>query len=114
MPIRINLLAETQAIEELRRHDPVKRMIFCAAFLVVLMLVWSSSLQLKAMLANKEVSDRQMQIQSQTNEIQRVLVNEKKMATFNEKLDALKKLTNSRFLQGNLLNALQRIKVDGV
>ena len=114
MPIRINLLAEAQAAEELRRRDPVKRMIFCAAFLVALMLVWSSSLQLKAMLAKKDVSDRLTEIQSRTNEFQRVQVDQKKMGDVKEKLDALNKLTASRFLQGNLLNALQLINVTGV
>lgn len=114
MPIRINLLAEAQAAEELRRHDPVKRMIFGGAFLVALMLVWSSSLQLKSMLAKKEVNDRQMLIQTRTNEFQQVLADQKKMAAYKEKLDALKKLSDSRFLQGNLLNALQLVRVDGV
>jgi hypothetical protein len=114
MPIRINLLAEAQATEELRRHDPVKRMIFCGAFLVALMLVWSSSLQLESMLAKKEVSDRQTQIQTHTNEFQRVLSEQKNMTEVKEKLEALKKMTGSRFLQGNLLNALQQVNVDGV
>jgi len=114
MPIRINLLAESQAAEELRRHDPVKRMIYCGAFLVALMLVWSSSLRLEAMLAKKEVGDRQTLIQSHTNEFNRILIDQRSMAVFKEKMDALKKLTNSRFLQGNLLNALQLVKVDGV
>ncbi len=114
MPIRINLLAEAQAAEELRRRDPVKRMIFCAAFLVALMLVWSSSLQLQAMLAKKDVSDRQTAIEARTNEFQRVQVDQKKMADVKAKLDALKKMTASRFLQGNLLNALQLVNVSGV
>jgi len=52
MPIRLNLLAEAQAIEEMRRHNPVKRAIWVGALLVCLMLVWSSSLQLKAMMAS--------------------------------------------------------------
>jgi hypothetical protein len=114
MPIRINLLAEAQAAEDLRRRDPVKRVIFCAAFLVALMLVWSSSLQLKAMLAKKDVSDRLTEIQTRTNEFQRVQVDQKKMADVKSKLDALKKMTASRFLQGNLLNALQLVNVSGV
>ena len=59
MPIRINLLAEAKAAEELRRHDPVKRVIFFGAFLVALALVWSSSLQLERMLGKKAVTDRQ-------------------------------------------------------
>src|SRR5208282_1090636 len=98
MPIRINLLAEAQAAEELRRRDPVKRMIYCGAFLVALMLVWSSSLQLKAMLAKKDVSDRQTEIQTHTNEFEQVQADQKKMADVKGKLDSLKKMTASRFL----------------
>ena len=40
MSIRINLLAEAQIAEDLRRRDPVKRAIFAGAFLVVLALVY--------------------------------------------------------------------------
>jgi hypothetical protein len=114
MPIRINLLAEAKAAEELRRHDPAKRAMFCGAFLVALALVWSSSLQLEAMLANKNVTDRQTEIAAHTNEFQRVLADQKKTAAAKEKLEALKKMTNSRFLQGNLLDALQQVTVDSV
>ena len=114
MPIRINLLSEAKATEELRRHDPVKRVIFCGAFLVVLMLVWSSSLLLEGMLAKKAVTDRQTQIELSTNEFQQVMINLQKIGEVKQKLEALKKLTDSRFLQGNLLNALQQAHVDGV
>ena len=114
MPIRINLLAEAKAAEELRRHDPVKRVIFVGALAVALTLVWSSSLQLQTMLSKKEVSDRQTEIAARTNEFQHVLLEQKKTAAANEKLMALKKMTNSRFLEGNLLNALQKVTVDGV
>src|SRR5208282_1923046 len=106
MPIRINLLAEAKAAEELRRHDPVKRVIFVGALCVALTLVWSSSLQLETMLAKKVVSDRQTEIAARTNEFQHVLTDQKKIADAKQKLDALKKMTNSRFLEGDLLNAL--------
>jgi hypothetical protein len=114
MPIRINLLAEAKAVEELRRHDPVKRVIFVGALCVALTLVWSSSLQLKTMLGKKEVSDRQTEIAARTNEFQHVLTDQKKTATAKDKLNALKKMTNSRFLEGNLVNALQQVPVDSV
>ena len=114
MPIRINLLAEAKAAEELRRHDPVKRVIFVGALAVAVTLVWSSSLQLETMLAKKTVFDKQTEIAARTNEFQRVLTDQKKTAAAKEKLNALKKMTNSRFLQGNLLNALQQVTVDGV
>jgi hypothetical protein len=114
MPIRINLLAETQAAEELRRRDPVKRVIFYGALLVALTLVWSSSLQLEVMLSNKEITDRQTEIQTRTNEFQLVQSNQKQVSTIKDKLGLLKQMTNCRFLQGNLLNALQKVNVDGV
>src|SRR5208282_5372049 len=106
MPIRINLLAEAKAAEELRRHDPVKRVIFVGALAVALTLVWSSSLQLETMLSKNAVSGRQMAIAERTNEFQHVLTDQKKTVAAKEKLKALKKMTNCRFLQGNLLNAL--------
>ena len=114
MPIRINLLAEAKAAEELRRHDPVKRVIFVGALAVALTLVWTSSLQLETMLAKKAVFDKSTEIAARTNEFQHVLTEQKKIADAKQKLDALKKMTNSRFLEGNLLNALQQVAVDGV
>jgi hypothetical protein len=114
MPIRINLLAEAKAEEEMRRHDPVKRVIFVGALCVALTLVWSSSLQLETMMAKSALSERQTEIAARTNEFQHVLLEQKKIGEAKQKLDALKKMTNSRFLQGNLLNALQQINADGV
>jgi predicted nucleic acid-binding protein len=114
MPIRINLLAEAKVAEELRRHDPVKRVIYCGAFLVAVALGWSSSLLLESMLAKKAVTDRRTAIELRTNEFQHVIISQQKIAEVKQKLDALKKFTNSRFLQGNLLNALQQVYVENL
>ena len=56
MPIRINLLAESQALEDMRRRDPVKRAIWVGVFLGLVILAWSSSLQLKAMVAKGKLN----------------------------------------------------------
>ncbi len=114
MPIRLNLLAEAQAAEELRRRDPIKRVIFGGVLVVVLMLVWWSWLQLRVIVANASLSQTKAQIESHTNAYQVVLVGEKKITEAKENLAALQKLTNNRFLQGNLLNALQEATVPGV
>ena len=114
MPIRINLLAEAQIKEELRRRDPVKRAMFFGTFLVVFALVWSSSLQLEVMISKKDLSKVQAEIMSRTNEYQTVLVSQKKVASINEKLTALQQLNTARFLHGNYLNALQLATMDGV
>jgi hypothetical protein len=114
MPIRINLLAEAQAAEDLRRRDPIKRVIFVAVLVVALMLVWWSWLQLRVMVANQHLSQVQAEIQSHTNAYQVVLVGQRKIAEAKQNLAALQKLTSSRFLQGNLLEALQHATVPGV
>jgi hypothetical protein len=114
MPIRLNLLAEAQAAEEARRRDPVKRAAWVSALLIVLILVWSSSLQLKAILINSEVSRLDSQINSQTNEYRQVLENQNRAADIKNKLEALRNLSANRLLQGNLLNALQKTTVDDV
>jgi hypothetical protein len=114
MPIRLNLLAEAQAAEDLRRRDPVKRVLWTAALLVVLMLVWSSSLQLKTMMANREVTRAEGLIKTFTNDFQQVLANQKKIEDVNLKLAKLQQLSSDRFLQANALNALQQTIVDNV
>jgi hypothetical protein len=114
MPIHINLLAEAQALEELRRRDPVKRAIWVGVGLVLVMLAWSCSLQLKAMLAKGELHRVTSQLSTRTNEFQQVLLNQTKLIQINRKLAALQQLTTNRLLHGSLLNALQQTTVDDV
>ena len=114
MPIRLNLLAEAQAAEEARRRDPVKRAAWVSALIIVVTLVWSSSLQLKAILINSEVSHLEAQISSQNNEYRQILDNQNRAADTKNKLEALRNLSANRRLQGNLLNALQKTTVDDV
>ena len=114
MPIRLNLLAEAQAAEEARRRDPVKRAAWVSALIIVLILVWSSSLQLKAILIHSEVTRLEAQISSQDKEYRVVLDNQNKAADIKYKLEALRSLSAGRLLQGTLLNALQKTTVDDV
>jgi|ERR1700722_2885056 len=108
MPIRINLLSETLAAEDMRRRDPVKRFAFGGAFFVALFLVWFSSLVLEHMLATESLTQVQTEIQTRTNEYSHVMASLKKISDAKDKLAALQLLSNSRFLQGNLLNAFQQ------
>ncbi len=114
MPIRINLLNEVLAEEDLRRRDPVKRSIFIGVFLVVLSLVWFSSSWLEYKLTQQKFSQVEIEIQSHTNEYVVVQADLKKISESQRRLDALNKLSTNRFLQGNLLNALQQIYVPNV
>jgi hypothetical protein len=114
MPIRINLLSEALAEEDLRRRDPVTRSIFIGAFLVALSLVWFSSTWLEYKLTQERMSQVEIDIDSHTNEYARVQSNVKRIADSQHRLDELLVLNTNRFLQGNLLNALQQIYVPNV
>jgi hypothetical protein len=114
MPIRLNLLAEAQAAEEARRRDPVKRAIWVGVLIVVVLLVWSSSLQLQAILVNSELGRLEGKIQSNNNAYKAVLDSQNKTAEMKHKLEALRLLSTTRLLNGTLLNALQQTTVDDV
>lgn len=114
MPIRINLLAEAQAAEEQRRRDPVKRAVLVAVCLVVLVLVWGGSLQVKLMTYNVRLNGLETKLNSQTNTFQQIQSNQAKLNVINQKLGALQQLATNRFLVANVLNALQQSTLDGI
>jgi hypothetical protein len=114
MPIHINLLAESQAIEDLRRRDPVKRAVWVGVALVVLMLAWSSSLQVKALIARGELNRVSAQVSTRTNDFQQVLSNQRKLIEANRRLSLLQEMATNRMLHGTLLNALQQVNLEDV
>jgi hypothetical protein len=114
MPIRINLLSEALAAEELRRRDPVKRALFIGVLLVALSLVWYSSVLVDFKLAQRKMTLVESEIQSHTNAYQVAQIDQKRIADSQMRLAALHRLNTNRFLQGNLLNALQQINVPNV
>src|SRR5579883_1987072 len=114
MPIRINLLAEAQAAEDLRRRDPVKRFAYVAVCLVVMVLVWISSLQVKIMADNSRLNTLQSRLNSRTNQYAQILENKQKLQEVSDKLAALNHLAAGRFLLGTLLDAPMHATVDGI
>ena len=107
-------MSEALAEEDLRRRDPVKRSIFVGVFLVALSLVWFSSTWLEYKLIQQKESQVQIEMQLHTNEFSQVQTNLKKITDGQHRLGALLQLNTNRFLQGNLLNALQKIYVPNV
>jgi hypothetical protein len=112
--IRINLLAEAQAAEELRRRDPVKRAIWGAAFVGLLVVGWVVWMQLKVMASErlKKTTERQWAAMTNqntflTNQIARTGEVEKKLA-------ALERLSNSRFFSSAPLNAIQHCMISNI
>lgn len=114
MPIRINLLAETLAEEDLRRRDPVKRAIYGGAFVVALSLVWFSSIWLENIVEKTSLNRIEGDIELHTNDYAQVKLNQKKTDEVQKRMDSLEHLAAARFLQGNLMNALQQTYVPNV
>lgn len=109
MPIRINLLAEAQAEEDLRRRDPVKRSLIVGGLLVGAFIVWFSSIVANNMWEGRRLTQINNEIQTRTNEFSQVLSNKKKADDIQKRIDALNKLSAVRFLQGNMMDAFQKI-----
>lgn len=114
MPIRLNLLAEMQAIEDLRRRDPVKRTLFVGVGLVAIMVVWIASLMAERISAKSEIATLEGRIQSGSKDYKQVLDNQANLVASHQKLLALHQLSTNRFLIGNMLDALQKSSVDNV
>ena len=108
MPIRINLLAEAQAAEELRRKDPVKRAMLAGVILVMLVGLWSSTLQLKVMAAKRELTALDTRWRGIEAGYKAAVESRRTTAETDEKLVALDYMSTNRFLWGNALNAMQQ------
>jgi hypothetical protein len=108
MPIRINLLAEAQAAEELRRKDPVKRAALAAGLVVFCVLLWSCTLQFKIIAAKSDLSALQTKWKAIEKSYQVAVESRRKSLEVEEKLAALQNYTTNRFLWGSALNAFQQ------
>src|SRR5678815_1082539 len=108
MPIRINLLAEAHAAEELRRKDPVKRGIYGAVFVVSCVLIWALTLQLKIVAAKHELGSLEIQWKSIDKDYQVAVDKRRRSLEVEQKLGALQALTTNRFIWGNALNGFQQ------
>lgn len=108
MPIRINLLAEAHAAEELRRKDPVKRGIIGAVLVVVSVLMWALTLQLKMMSAKGELTRLESQWKAIYKDYQVAVDKRRRSLEVEQKLNALQALTTNRFLWGSALNGFQQ------
>jgi hypothetical protein len=114
MPIKLNLLAEVQAQEEMRRKDPVKFATFLGALLVVISLVWFSASFATLKLTESKLNVVKAEIATKTNEFAAVKLNQTKITECRKRQEELEKLNSARLLQGPLLDGLQQIYVANV
>lgn len=108
MPIRLNLLAEAQALEEERRRDPVKRAVLVAAGVVVCSLLGCLICYSQILLLNSELAGLQTQYQLLQRDYHQAREAEKNLSDAKHRLAALQQLATNRFLLGSLMQALQK------
>lgn len=114
MPIRLNLLAEQQEAEEMRRRDPVKRATWGAGVVIAVVVLWCGWLQMKIMGSSSELAQYEAEWKSMEKEFKELSDKQKQTIEIEGKLQSLETLANNRFLWANTLNALQLIKVSDV
>lgn len=101
-------------MEELRRRDPVKRVLWLAGILVALVVIWGIYLQVRIMRDNDKLKGLEARSKAQESEYVQVINNQKKLIEVDHKQAALRQLATNRFLLANPLNALQTTTVDDV
>ncbi len=114
MAIRINLLAEARALEELRRRDPVKRAVLFGVLVVLAVGAFSTWLQVQVMVVRRELNRTQGQIASRDTDYQAVVANQRRLADVTHRLGSLQELATNRLLYGTLFNALQHTALNDV
>jgi len=114
MAIRINLLAEEQAAEELRRKNPVKLGIWVASFFVAVVALYILKLQLDIGFSQKAYNSVEQLWKDNTAKYAAVTNNMAKIAEIDRKLSALDRLSTNRFFWAPVLNALQQTMINDI
>ncbi len=107
MPIKLNLLAEAQAAEEMRRKDPVKRGMYVGGFLVSVVVIWALTLQAKVIHAKASLGTLETKWKAIEKDYQKAVESRRKSLEIEDKLASLGRLTTNRFLWGPVLDGLQ-------
>src|SRR5207248_11643686 len=92
MPIRINLLAEQQAAEEMGRRDPVKRATWASALLIGILVLVSGYLQFQLMVAMRVVNKSESEWNRIEPDFTKITSNLNKIAEAERKWAALQSL----------------------
>ena len=114
MPIRINLLAEAQALEELRRRDPAKRAIWVAGVVIAGVLCWSCVLWSRCWALGSTLDRFAKDSDGLAKQYATVTENQKRLFEAESKLEALNRYSSNRFLQANVLDSLMHLPPDVV
>jgi len=117
MPIRINLLAEAQAAEEARLHDPVKQGIWVGGFLVALVILYILKLYANQLISASGFRNQEAQWTGPAGlsaKATAVSNNLSKIHLIDHRIAQLDRLSTNRYLWGTFLNTLQLNMLDDI
>lgn len=114
MPIRINLLAEAQATEDLRRRDPVKRGLWIGGFLVCVVLLWCGKLQIDIWREGITRTRLERDWTSKEPKFKVLLATQERADRLQALMDGLDRYSTNRFLWANALNAIQHSTIEDI
>jgi hypothetical protein len=114
MPIRINLLAEAQAAEDLRRRDPVKRGIWIGGFLVALVLLWCGKLQVDIWHEGMTRGRLEKDWAIKEPKFKVLLATQERTDRLGVLFDGLDRYSTNRFLWANVLNAIESSEIEDI
>lgn len=112
--IRINLLAEEQEAEEARRRDPVKRGLWVGASIIVFTVIFSVSLQFRLNSARATLASDHARLEAIESETKEVRADSQRIVEIEKRSENIQRYATNRFYWAAALDALQRLKVDGV
>jgi hypothetical protein len=114
MPIKLNLLAEQQHADDLRRRDPVKRTAYAGAAALALMFAYYGLLHVQAMSINNSLKLQQDRLADVEKKSQQAIAALKRSAALESRLKALQAVSTNRFLWANAMDSLQHTTAPGV
>lgn len=114
MPIKINLLAEEQAAEDLRRRDPLKRAIYAAVGVVVIFFIWAGINWAGLSKLDAEVTRLNTEKSGLDKPAKDTLANKKKLTDAENNIDMLTKYAVNRPIWSPVLDVIQRALVEDV
>jgi hypothetical protein len=114
MPIRINLLAEEQAAEEMRRRDPVKRALILGVLLIILMIGWIGITQVSVMAARGELGSLDGRLKKVDEGSRQAKADQVALADAEQRLRALENYSTHRFFWGTFLDNLQHVSLETI
>lgn len=114
MPIVINLLAEEQAAEELRRRDPLKKAIWIATCCALLSLLLVGYYQMKLSGARKHQAAKEAEWAELESKVRDAKLLREESIVLTAKYMALQQYAANRFLWGPTLDVIQNCMIPDI